>query len=376
MGLPLAPWATPLESPGGRCHEEPPPGFRTEHMRDRDRIVHSAAFRRLEHKCQVFASYDGDMFRTRMTHTMEVAQIARTIAAALELNETLTEAIALAHDLGHAPFGHAGQHALDACMAAHGGFEHNAHGLRVVDLLEDRYAAFPGINLTLETRQGILKHCSRTRAAALGPVASRFIDGRQPSLEAQVANIADEIAYNNHDVDDGLRAGLFKLDQVLAMEPFASAARQVRGLWPGLDERRLLHEVIRRSIDAQVTDLIHTTSARVTQARVASPHDVQALAEPLVAFSAAMRAHHLALKCFLRDALYQHFRVHRMAMKGRRIVRELFEAFADEPRLLPPESRREDTAAQLQAICDYIAGMTDRFAVCEHQRIFQPGFPT
>lgn len=345
-------------------------------MRDRDRIVHSAAFRRLEHKCQVFASYDGDMFRTRLTHTMEVAQIARTIATTLDLNETLTEAIALAHDLGHAPFGHAGQHALDACMAAHGGFEHNAHGLRVVDVLEDRYAAFPGLNLTLETRQGILKHCSRVRATALGAVAARFIEGRQQSLEAQVANIADEIAYNNHDVDDGLRAGLLEHSQVLSHEPFASAAHEVRRLWPLLDQRRLMHEVIRRSIDAQVTDLIHTTRERIARARVSSPEGVAAHGEPLVAFSDAMRENHLVLKRFLRDALYQHHRVHRMAMKGRRIVRELFTAFADEPRLLPPESRRETTNGQMQAICDYIAGMTDRFAVREHQRLFEPGFPT
>jgi dGTPase len=376
MALRLAAWATPLESPGGRCHAEAPPRFRTDHMRDRDRIVHSAAFRRLEHKCQVFASYDGDMFRTRLTHTMEVSQIARTIAVALELNEVLTEAIALAHDLGHAPFGHAGQHALDACMAAHGGFEHNAHGLRVVDLLEDRYAGFPGLNLTLETRQGILKHCSRLRAERLGPVAARFLEGGQPSLEAQVANLADEIAYNNHDVDDGLRAGLLDLEQVLAHEPFASAASEVRARWPQLEPRRFVHEVIRRSINAEVTDLIHATRQRITDAGVESRADVIACSEPLVTLSPAMQGHHLALKRFLRDALYQHHRVHRMAMKGKRIVRELFAAFADEPRLLPAECRRDSTEEQMQAVCDHIAGMTDRYAVREHRQLFAPGVAT
>jgi dGTPase len=376
MSVQLAPWAVPVTSPGGRCHPEPPPRYRSEHMRDRDRIVHSAAFRRLEHKCQVFASHEGDMFRSRLTHTLEVAQIARTVAAALELNEALVEAIALAHDLGHAPFGHAGQHALDACMAAHGGFEHNAHGLRVVDLLEERYAAFPGLNLTLETRQGILKHCSRTRAASLGAVAARFLEGGQPSLEAQVANIADEIAYNNHDVDDGLRAGLLRSEQVLAEEPFASVALEVGRLWPRLDERRLMHEVIRRSIDRQVTDLIRSTRERLAASGVASPEEVRACAEPLVTLSPEMREQHLALKRFLRDALYQHHRVHRMAMKGRRIVRALFNAFVEEPRLLPPECRREATEAQVQAICDYLAGMTDRYAVAEYRRIFEPGVPT
>ncbi|HAZ61384.1 MAG TPA: deoxyguanosinetriphosphate triphosphohydrolase [Gammaproteobacteria bacterium] len=376
MNGPLASWATPLQSPGGRAHPEDPPPFRTEHMRDRDRIVHSAAFRRLEQKCQVFASYEGDMFRSRLTHTLEVAQIARTVASALQLNEALTEAIALAHDLGHAPFGHAGQHALDACMATHGGFEHNAHGLRIVDLLEDRYAAFPGLNLTLETRQGILKHCSRARAGALGAVAVRFIEGGQPSLEAQVANIADEIAYNNHDVDDGLRAGLLQPAQVLAYEPFARAAVAVQRQWPQLDDRRLMHEVIRRSIDANVTDLIRNSQERLADARVTCPGDVQAFGEPLVALSPAMREHHLAVKRFLRDALYQHHRVHRMAMKGRRLVRELFAAFADEPRLLPPECQREDVPAQMQAISDYIAGMTDRFAVAEYRRVFEAGVPT
>jgi dGTPase len=374
--LTLATYASPLEPLVGRVHPEARSRYRSEHQRDRDRIVHSAAFRRLEHKTQVFASYDGDMFRTRLTHTIEVAQIARTIACALNLNETLTEAIALAHDLGHAPFGHAGQHALDICNAAYGGFEHNLHGLRVVEVLEDRYAAFPGLNLTFETRQGILKHCSRERAASLGDLGSRFLRGEQPSLEAQVANLADEIAYNNHDVDDGLRAGLLDLDEVFSHEPLAAAHTEVLHQWPALEPRRRIHEVIRRSINAQVSDVIQHSQMLIQDSGVATPADV-AMAGPLIALSPLMERHHRNLKRYLRDALYQHHRVHRMAIKGRRIVTELHAAFMAEPRLLPKAFRRGEVGAVLaEAVTDYLAGMTDRFALQEYARVFQAGVPT
>ena len=367
-----APFAADPARTRGRRHVEPPPRGRSEFQRDRDRIVHSTAFRRLEYKTQVFVNHEGDLFRTRLTHSIEVAQIARSVARRLGLDEDLTEAIALAHDLGHTPFGHAGQSALNAAMAAAGGFEHNLQSLRVVDELEQHYAEFDGLNLCFETREGILKHCAPAKAGALGDVGLRFVVGGQPTLEAQLANLADEIAYNNHDIDDGLRSGLLRIEQLDEVDLFAAHAQAVRARYPGLSGRRLIHETIRRMIDALVADLLAETTARL---RAAAPRDVDAVraAGPLVAFSAAIRARADALKQFLRENLYRHHQVLRMTTKAQRIVTELFAAFADDPRLLPPEHHARVQADGPRAIADYVAGMTDRFAIAEHRRLFSFG---
>ncbi len=374
----LAPWACSDARTRGRRLPEPEPGLRGEFQRDRDRVVHSAAFRRLEYKTQVFVNHEGDMFRTRLTHSIEVSQIARTVARVLALNEDLTEAIALAHDLGHTPFGHAGQDALNACMRDHGGFEHNLQSLRIVDVLEEKYADFPGLNLSFETREGILKHCSRGNARALGEVGRRFLEGGQPSLEAQIANVADEIAYNNHDVDDGLRAGLLELDQLEQVTMFRDTLAEVRGRWPGLAGRRVVHEIVRRMIDRQVRDLVDTTRAALAEAAPRDVEAVRAAPRALVGFSETMQGRHLECKRFLRDNLYRHYRVHRMAAKARRIVVDLFGAFVADPQLLPDEFRDHSArleaeggeAGRARAVADYVAGMTDRFAIGEHRRIF------
>ncbi len=368
----LASYAVTEANSRGRIHPEPSPGIRSEFQRDRDRIVHSTAFRRLEYKTQVFVNHEGDLFRTRLTHSIEVAQICRGIARTLRLNEDLAEAIALAHDLGHTPFGHAGQDALNACMKAHGGFEHNLQSLRTVDELEEHYAAFDGLNLTYETREGILKHCSRERAQRLGALGKRFLDGSQPSLEAQLANLADEIAYNNHDVDDGLRAGLITLDQLEAVPIFADKRREVEALWPGLAGRRLIHETVRRMINTMALDLIGQTQANIAAHGVATLDDVHR-APPLVAYSDALLPCLRELKLFLRDKLYQHYQVLRMTDKARRIVRDLFDAFMSDPRLLPPQYQIRAKSDTPRAIADYIAGMTDRYAIKEHRRLFAVG---
>ncbi len=372
----LAVYALRSELSRGRRHEEPAPGNRSEFQRDRDRIVHASAFRRLEYKTQVFINHEGDLFRTRLTHSLEVAQIARVLARSLQLNEDLTEAIALAHDLGHTPFGHAGQDELNACMREFspdsGGFEHNLQSLRVVDELEERYASFNGLNLCFETREGILKHCSLSHAKLLGDVGQRFIDRTQPSLEAQLANLADEIAYNNHDIDDGLRSGLLTLEQMQTVPIFARHYAQVMRTWPDLQSRRAVAETIRRMINTLITDVTQTTAARLLQA---SPSDANAARHcgALVAFSPEIRQEADVLKKFLFENLYRHFQVMRMTNKARRIVRELFSAFVQEPRLLPPDYRHPDEMTQARKISDYIAGMTDRFAIREHHRLFQMG---
>ncbi|MDH3286151.1 MAG: deoxyguanosinetriphosphate triphosphohydrolase [Betaproteobacteria bacterium] len=365
----LAPCAAHPERSRGRRYREAPPRGRSEYQRDRDRIIHSTAFRRLEYKTQVFVNHEGDLFRTRLTHSLEVAQIARSVARSLRLDEDLTEAIALAHDLGHTPFGHAGQDALHACMRRHGGFEHNLQSLRVVDLLEQRYAAFDGLNLTFETREGILKHCSRQNARALGDVAERFLKRRRPSLEAQIANLADEIAYNNHDIDDGLRSGLLSLEQISSAKIFARHQSLVLRQYPRLAGRRLIHETVRRMIDTLVTDLIRTSAANIRKQAPASTEEVR-LAPPLIAFSPRIREESLELKRFLHHNLYRHYRVTRMSAKARRVVENLFEAFMADTRLLPPEfqGRAENHVARV--IADYIAGMTDRYAMLEHRRLF------
>jgi dGTPase len=365
----LAPYSGGARPGRGRRHAEPPPAGRTEYQRDRDRIIHSTAFRRLEYKTQVFVNHEGDLFRTRLTHSLEVAQLGRSIARNLQLDEDLTEAIALAHDLGHTPFGHAGQDALNTCMKPHGGFEHNLQSLRVVDMLEQRYAAFDGLNLTFETREGILKHCALRNARALGDVGERFVLRRRPSLEAQIANVADEIAYNNHDVDDGLRSGLIELDQLAEIGMFRRHMRTVLEAFPGLTGRRLVHETVRRMIDTLVTDLIAASAAAIRAHAPESVEDVRS-APPLIGFSATLLAEQLELKRFLHDHLYRHYRVARMSSKARRIVSDLFAAFFAEPGLLPPEFQSRAAEDKARAIADYVAGMTDRYAILEHRRLF------
>lgn len=372
MPQPLASYAVTEASSRGRVHAEPAPLARGEFQRDRDRIVHSTAFRRLEYKTQVFVNHEGDLFRTRLTHSIEVAQLTRSLARALRLNEDLAEAIALAHDLGHTPFGHAGQDALNACMKEHGGFEHNLQSLRTVEVLEDRYAAFDGLNLTFETREGILKHCSRANAARLGDLGRRFLDGTQPSLEAQLANLADEIAYNNHDVDDGLRSGLITLDQLEGVSIFSVHRRDVEARWSGLAGRKLISETVRSMVNAMALDLIAQTSANIDAAGVATLADVHA-APRLVAYSVELQPRLRELKAFLRDNLYHHYQVLRMTDKARRIVGDLFGAFMSDVRLLPPQYQERARADKARAIADYIAGMTDRYAMKEHRRLFAVG---
>ena len=372
----LAPHAVSEAASRGRAYDEDAPAYRGAFQRDRDRVIHSAAFRRLEYKTQVFVNHEGDMFRTRLTHSIEVAQISRTIARALRLNEDLVEAIALAHDLGHTPFGHAGQDALNACMRDHGGFEHNLQSLRVVEVLEERYADFPGLNLTYETREGIIKHCSRANARRIGPLGARFLDGGQPSLEAQVANLADEIAYNNHDVDDGLRAGLLDVETLATAALFRERHEAVRARWPALAGRRVVHETIRAMINRQATDLLEASRAAIEAAHPGSPDDVRARRAPLIRFSTAMSAQHRELKQLLRRRLYHHYRVHRMSMKAQRIVKALFEIFFDDPRCLPHDTQQRldeqggSEPERARAVADYVAGMTDRFAIAEYRRLF------
>lgn len=365
----LAIYAAHPEQSRGRAYQEPAPYGRNQFQRDRDRIIHSSAFRRLEYKTQVFVNHEGDLFRTRLTHSLEVAQIARAIARNLKLQEDLVEGIALAHDLGHTPFGHAGQDALNECMKSDGGFEHNLQSLRVVDYLEQRYAEFDGLNLSFEMREGVLKHCSTKNAKLLGDVGERFIRKEQPSLEAQVTNLADEIAYNNHDVDDGLRSGLITLEQLSEVQIFAEHLEQVRSQYPKLEGRRLIHETVRRMINAQVIDLCSQSSQLIEQAKPQSIDDVRQNA-PLIAFSARMQQQQHDLKRFLRTKLYQHYRVNRMSTKAQRVIRELFKVFISDPRLMPDEFQAYAEKDQARAVADYIAGMTDRYAIREYRRLF------
>ena len=376
----LASYAAHDSQSRGRRHAEPSPAYRSEYQRDRDRIVHSTAFRRLVYKTQVFVNHEGDLYRTRLTHSLEVAQIARTIARVLKLNEVLSEAICLAHDLGHTPFGHAGQDALNECMKDFGGFEHNLQSLRVVDTLEERYAEFDGLNLTFECREGILKHCSYINAVQLGELGERFINKQQPGLEAQLANFADEIAYNNHDVEDGIRAGLISAEQLLEVPLFLEYHTEVLAKYPKLAGRRLVYEVVRRMINRLVTDLIDSSAARLADSGVLSIAEVRANPAPLIGFSDSARGLNQALKRFLREHVYKHYKVRRMTSKAKRVVRELFAAFFDDPGLMPDEHLSASTRLELsqgpagraRAVADYIAGMTDRYAILEHRRLFEP----
>lgn len=368
----LAPYAVHAAASRGRVHAEASPTTRTEFQRDRDRIIHSAAFRRLEYKTQVFLNHEGDLFRTRLTHSLEVSQIARSMARNLLLNEDLVEAIALAHDLGHTPFGHAGQDALDGCMKDYGGFEHNLQGLRVIDVLEERYGAFDGLNLMFETREGILKRCSLEEAAKLGEVGRRFIERKQASLEAQLTNLADEIAYSNHDIDDGLRSGLLVTAQLEQVGIYARHRHQVEVAMPGIGSRRAIHETVRRMINTQVEDALATSLGRIQAANPRTTDDVRNLAQPLIAFSDEIRAETAELRLFLHENLYRHYRVKRMTGKAQRVIAELFEAFMQDPGLLPPDYRARSARPEDQArrVADYIAGMTDRYAISEHRRVF------
>ena len=376
----LAPYASRPSRSRGRRYPEADSDLRNAFQRDRDRIIHSAAFRRLEYKTQVFVNHEGDLFRTRLTHSLEVAQIARTIARAMGLNEDLTEAIALAHDLGHTPFGHAGQEALDACMQPWGGFEHNLQSLRVVDLLEGRYPDFDGLNLTFESREGLVKRCPLDQAERLGAVGQRFIDGTQPALEAQLTNIADEIAYNSHDVDDGLRAGLLDLEDLCRVDWIDDLRQSALTRHPGLGGRRLVYRIVRDLIASQVHDLITTSMERLAAAAPANPDAVRALERPLIGFSRDMSERHRALKAYLYEHLYRHYRVHRMTTKAARVIAALFDVFLHDIRLLPPQFRAAAEAREAvrgergraRVVADYIAGMTDRFALDEHERLLTP----
>lgn len=365
----LAPYAvSDTNSRGRRIHEDLPTG-RSQFQRDRDRVIHSTAFRRLEYKTQVFVNHEGDLFRTRLTHSLEVAQIGRSIARNLGLNEELVEAIALSHDLGHTPFGHAGQDALNDCMKAHGGFEHNLQSLRVVDVLEEHYAAFNGLNLCFETREGILKKIPKSRAPELGELGERFLHGHNPSLEAQLANLADEIAYNNHDVDDGLRSGLITLAQLEEIDIFARHLHRVKQHYPEVAGRRLIHETVRGMINTLATDLTEQSITRIRSTAPDSPDSVRE--KPvLIGFSDAVKQQQQELKRFLHLNLYRHYQVKRMSNKARHTIEKLYAAFETDPALLPSEYQHKFQEYGYQAIADYIAGMTDRYAIKEYQRLF------
>ncbi|MDH3513829.1 MAG: deoxyguanosinetriphosphate triphosphohydrolase [Gammaproteobacteria bacterium] len=374
----LAPYAAHAASSRGRRHPEASPANRSEYQRDRDRIIHSAAFRRLEYKTQVFINHEGDLFRTRLTHSIEVAQIARSIARALGLNEDLTEAIALAHDLGHTPFGHSGQEALNECLHDQGGFEHNLQSLRVVDVLEERYAEFPGLNLTFETREGILKHCSPKKARELGELGKRFLEKTQPGLEAQLVNIADEIAYNNHDVDDGLRSELLTIDQLEHVSLFSGRYQEVMRRYPDIPPRRAIYETIRRMINHVVTDLIENSRRRISLAEIKTIEDARRHSEALIAYTPEVAEQSRELKRFLRQNLYAHEQVTRIMGEAVKVVHELFESFMRTPASLPPQYREKlreqnETREQARIVADYIAGMTDRYAMREHARLFPDG---
>jgi dGTPase len=373
----LAPYAALQHGSRGRRVPEPPADYRGEFQRDRDRIIHSNAFRRLVYKTQVFINHEGDMYRTRLTHSIEVAQIGRSVASALALSEPLTEAICLAHDLGHTPFGHAGQDVLNDCMRAYGGFEHNLQSLRVEDVLEERYAGFDGLNLCYETREGILKHCSLANARKLGEIGRRFLERRQPGLEAQIADLADAIAYNNHDVDDGLRSGLVTVEELRAVALFARHHDAVTARYGELPGRRLVHEVIRRMIHEVASDLIEESARRLAAANPADIEAVRAQPGPLIGFSEARAREHAELKTFLRARLYRHEKLQAARLGAGRVLEDLFAGFMADVTRMPPEHRdaarafesEAGEAGRARAVADYIAGMTDRYAFQEHARL-------
>lgn len=373
MAMGLAPYAADEQRSSGRQYDEARAAYRGEYQRDRDRIIHSTGFRRLVYKTQVFVNHEGDLYRTRLTHSIEVAQIGRTVALALDLNEPLTEAICLAHDLGHTPFGHAGQDSLNESMREYGGFEHNLQSLRVVELLEEKYADFPGLNLMFETREGILKHCSKADAAELGALGERFLRRRQPGLEAQIANIVDAVAYNNHDVDDGFRAGLISLEQLREQSLFGEQYDKVHARYPDLDDRRLLYEIIRRMIDKVVTDLIDQTRRNIERAAPTSIDDVRSAGTALVSMSNDVYAQHLGLKKFLNTHLYRHEQKLEMTARVQAVLRDLFATFMADVGTMPAQfsvaAEAQNEAGRARVVADYIAGMTDRYALATHERI-------
>ena len=376
----LAAWAAHESASRGRRFEEAPHSYRGEYQRDRDRIIHSTAFRRLVYKTQVFVNHEGDHYRTRLTHSLEVAQIGRTVARCLGLNEILVEAICLAHDLGHTPFGHAGQNTLDRCMKPYGGFEHNLQSLRVVDELEEKYADFTGLNLTFESREGILKHCSNRNARRLGDIGERFLNRTQPSLEAQLANVADEIAYNNHDVDDGLRAGLLTEDELAQIPLFGDNYRRIvdgsTGAGDKIPRRRMIHETVRAMVNEVVTDLVDNSRAALLESQPANIEAVRSAGRSFIDMSRETRERHMALKRFLNDSLYRHERVQAMTRKADEIVSCLFEMYMNDVRAMPSDHARRalewheehGDAGRARAVADYVAGMTDRYAYSAYRR--------
>ncbi|MBL8667626.1 MAG: deoxyguanosinetriphosphate triphosphohydrolase [Rhodospirillales bacterium] len=379
----FAPWACNPAKSRGRLHREPESAVRSCFQRDRDRIIHSAAFRRLEYKTQVFVNHEGDFFRTRLTHSLEVSQIARSVCRVLRLNEDLAEALALAHDLGHPPFGHAGEDALKEMMAPWGGFDHNAQSLRIVTALEQRYAEFDGLNLTWETLEGVVKHNGPLAGGPARPLPAAIAEyicmhdlelAGHAGAEAQVASLADDIAYNNHDIDDGLRAGLFGIDDLAEVPLVGEMFASVRVRYPGIETSRLIHESVRRLIGLMVDDLIAETRRRIADLAPVCADDVRQAGHPIAAFSAAMQQNDRSLKAFLRERMYRHYKLNRMTSKARRLVKDLFQLFVAEPECLPTEwRRRTDGAATLRTarvVTDYVAGMTDRFAGDEYRRLF------
>jgi dGTPase len=394
---PFAPWRAPYASDAsrsrGRLFDEPSSPTRSEFQRDRDRILHSTAFRRLAHKTQVFIPHEGDHYRTRLTHSIEVGQIARALARALGLDDDLAEALALAHDLGHTPFGHTGEDALDEAMRPYGGFDHNAQALRIVTKLEHRYAHFDGLNLTWETLEGLVKHngpllgpdgkAKRHAARGLPVAIAEYATLHDLRLdlyagpEAQAAAIADDIAYNAHDIDDGLRAGLFDFPQLTQVDDLRQRIEKVDALYPGLDRQRRIHELVRRVITDFIEDAIRESAARLKASRVMTADEVRLLGRSVIGFSAPMEAEQEAIKRFLFDNMYRHPAIARIRLDAAHVVRNLFEAFFREPQLMPPEWASfaitrgvEDETKMARVVCDYIAGMTDRYALTEHQRLF------
>lgn len=375
-GLQLAPYACKSAKSKGRAIKEEPSTARTEFQRDRDRIIHSAAFRRLEYKTQVFVNHEGDLFRTRLTHTLEVAQIARTAASRLEINQDLTESIAYAHDLGHTPFGHAGQDALNECMKKHGGFEHNLQSLRIVDVLEEQYPNFDGLNLTWETREGILKHCTKKIAKGLGDLGERFLKGEQPSLEAQLVNIADTIAYSTHDIDDGLRVQYLDEKRLVSeVSLYEKYYTEVKKEYPDLAPRRRQKEIVRRLIGYMVDDLVCTSKNNIAEVSPKSVAEVRLLKKPLVVFSDEAQKQVNQLMKFLLKDLYHHYKVMRVIGKSAKLVTTLFDLFVEQPNLLPPSFQVKIEKFGLhRTVSDYVAGMTDRYAVLEYARVIDPTF--
>lgn len=365
----LAPYAMKSKETLGRKYKEDDHPYRSFFQRDRDRIIHSSAFRRLEYKTQVFVNHEGDHYRTRLTHTIEVAQISRALARALKLNEDLTEAIALAHDLGHTPFGHSGEETLNEIMKAQGGFEHNRQSLRVVDLLEERYPEFPGLNLTYEVREGIIKH----ETIYDKPVPAEFNPKSCPTLECQVVNLADEIAYTSHDIDDGLRSMVLTEEELKEVELWRVTAEQIEKKYKNLTPYQKISQAVRMIINQEVTDAIQETTARLNKSQVKSVDEVRSYGENLLSFSPELKKLNSQLKLFLFNRMYRHYRMIRMADKAKRIITQLFQVYQNNPDQLPPHTLEKfKEHDKMQVICDYIAGMTDRFALQEYKKLFDP----